>query len=53
MTLSQLWEVPVGKRVLPVGPLGSIGFFSGIRNQHLKETRCIAMTDPYCEWEFR
>ena len=28
------------------------GFFSIIRNQHVKETRCIAMGDPYCEWEF-
>ena len=29
------------------------GFFSTIRNQHVKETKCIAMGDPYCEWEFR
>jgi len=29
------------------------GFFSIVRNQHVKETRCIAMGDPYCEWEFR
>ncbi|KON26523.1 hypothetical protein AC480_05540 [miscellaneous Crenarchaeota group archaeon SMTZ1-55] len=29
------------------------GFFSAVRNQHVKETRCIAMGDPYCEWEFR
>jgi predicted hydrocarbon binding protein/KaiC/GvpD/RAD55 family RecA-like ATPase len=29
------------------------GFFSVIKNQHVKETRCIAMGDPYCEWEFR
>ena len=29
------------------------GFFSAIKNQHVKETRCIAMGDPYCEWEFR
>ena len=29
------------------------GFFSSVRNQHVKETRCIAMGDPYCEWEFR
>jgi predicted hydrocarbon binding protein len=27
------------------------GFFSTVRNQHVKETRCIAMGDPYCEWE--
>ena len=29
------------------------GFFSAIKNQHVKETKCIAMGDPYCEWEFR
>jgi predicted hydrocarbon binding protein len=29
------------------------GFFSAVKNQHLKETKCIAMGDPYCEWEFR
>jgi predicted hydrocarbon binding protein/KaiC/GvpD/RAD55 family RecA-like ATPase len=29
------------------------GFFSTVKNQHVKETRCIAMGDPYCEWEFR
>jgi predicted hydrocarbon binding protein/KaiC/GvpD/RAD55 family RecA-like ATPase len=29
------------------------GFFSTIRNQYVKETRCIAVGDPYCEWEFR
>jgi len=29
------------------------GFFSAVKNQHVKETRCIAMGDPYCEWEFR
>jgi len=29
------------------------GFFSVVKNQHVKETRCIAMGDPYCEWEFR
>jgi predicted hydrocarbon binding protein len=28
-------------------------FFSAVKNQHVKETRCIAMGDPYCEWEFR
>ena len=28
------------------------GFFSIIKNQHVKETKCIAMGDPYCEWEF-
>ena len=29
------------------------GFFSAVKNQHVKETRCIAMGDPCCEWEFR
>ncbi len=29
------------------------GFFSAIRNKHVKETKCIAMGSPYCEWEFR
>jgi predicted hydrocarbon binding protein len=29
------------------------GFFSAVKNQHVKETRCIAMGDPYCEWMFR
>jgi predicted hydrocarbon binding protein len=29
------------------------GFFSAVKNHHVKETRCIAIGDPYCEWEFR
>jgi predicted hydrocarbon binding protein/KaiC/GvpD/RAD55 family RecA-like ATPase len=29
------------------------GFFSAVKDQRVKETRCIAMGDPYCEWEFR
>jgi predicted hydrocarbon binding protein/KaiC/GvpD/RAD55 family RecA-like ATPase len=29
------------------------GFFTTVRNQHVRETKCIAMGDPYCEWEFR
>jgi predicted hydrocarbon binding protein len=29
------------------------GFFSAIKDQHVKETKCIAVGDPYCEWEFR
>jgi len=28
------------------------GFFSTVKNQHVKETKCIGMGDPYCEWEF-
>jgi len=29
------------------------GFLYAVKNQHVKETKCIAMGDPYCEWEFR
>jgi predicted hydrocarbon binding protein/KaiC/GvpD/RAD55 family RecA-like ATPase len=29
------------------------GFFSAVKNRHIKETKCIGMGDPYCEWEFR
>ena len=29
------------------------GFFSAVKNQHVKETKCIAMGDSCCEWEFR
>ena len=29
------------------------GFFSTVKNQHVIETKCIAMGDPYCDWEFR
>jgi len=29
------------------------GFFYAVKNQHVKETKCIAMGGPYCEWEFR
>jgi predicted hydrocarbon binding protein/KaiC/GvpD/RAD55 family RecA-like ATPase len=29
------------------------GFFSAVKNQHVREVRCIAAGDPYCEWEFR
>jgi predicted hydrocarbon binding protein/KaiC/GvpD/RAD55 family RecA-like ATPase len=29
------------------------GFFSAVKNEHVKEVKCIAMGDPYCEWEFR
>ena len=28
------------------------GVFSAVKNQRVKETKCIAMGDPYCEWEF-
>jgi predicted hydrocarbon binding protein len=29
------------------------GFFTTVKNQHVRETKCRAMGDPYCEWEFR
>ncbi len=29
------------------------GFYSTVKNQHVKETKCIAMGDSHCEWEFR
>ena len=29
------------------------GFFSAVKNQHVKETKCIAMGGPYCGWEFK
>jgi len=28
------------------------GFFSAVKNQHVKETKCIGLGDSYCEWEF-
>jgi predicted hydrocarbon binding protein/KaiC/GvpD/RAD55 family RecA-like ATPase len=27
------------------------GLFSVVKNQHVKEIKCIATGDPYCEWE--
>jgi predicted hydrocarbon binding protein len=27
------------------------GLFSSIKNQHVREVRCVAAGDPYCEWE--
>jgi len=27
------------------------GLFSALRNQRLREARCIGLGDPYCEWE--
>jgi predicted hydrocarbon binding protein/KaiC/GvpD/RAD55 family RecA-like ATPase len=29
------------------------GFFSAVKNKHVREARCVAAGDPYCEWEFR
>jgi len=28
------------------------GFLYTTQNKHVKETKCIAVGDPYCEWEF-
>jgi predicted hydrocarbon binding protein/KaiC/GvpD/RAD55 family RecA-like ATPase len=27
------------------------GLFSSVKNQHVREIKCIAAEDPYCEWE--
>ena len=27
------------------------GLFSAVKNQHVKEIKCVAAGDPYCEWE--
>jgi len=27
------------------------GLFSAVKNQHIREMKCIAAGDPYCEWE--
>jgi predicted hydrocarbon binding protein/KaiC/GvpD/RAD55 family RecA-like ATPase len=29
------------------------GLFYSVKNQHVREVRCVAAGDPYCEWEFR
>jgi len=29
------------------------GLFSSVKNKHVREVRCVAAGDPYCEWEFR
>jgi predicted hydrocarbon binding protein len=29
------------------------GFFSAVKNQHIRERKCAALGDPYCEWESR
>jgi len=28
------------------------GFFSALKNQHVKERKCVALGDPICEWDF-
>jgi predicted hydrocarbon binding protein len=46
--LTKKWEEP--SCYFTTGFLN--GFFSATKNQHVKETKCIAMGNPYCEWEF-
>ncbi|HEX76777.1 MAG TPA: hypothetical protein G4O12_09420 [Dehalococcoidia bacterium] len=29
------------------------GLFSTVKNQHVREVKCIAAGDPYCEWEVK
>jgi len=29
------------------------GFFYAVKNHHVKETKCIGIGDPYCEWDFK
>ena len=29
------------------------GLFSVVRNQHVRETKCLAAGDPHCEWEVK
>jgi predicted hydrocarbon binding protein/KaiC/GvpD/RAD55 family RecA-like ATPase len=29
------------------------GLFAAVKNQHVREIKCIAAGDPYCEWEIR
>jgi len=29
------------------------GLFSAVKNQHVREIKCVAAGDPYCEWEIR
>jgi predicted hydrocarbon binding protein/KaiC/GvpD/RAD55 family RecA-like ATPase len=53
---SKLYEEPLYKWKEPLcffttGFLN--GVFSAVKNQHVKETKCLGLGDPYCEWEFR
>jgi KaiC/GvpD/RAD55 family RecA-like ATPase/predicted hydrocarbon binding protein len=27
------------------------GLFSAVKNQHIREIKCVGLEDPYCEWE--
>jgi len=48
-TLTRKWEEP--SCYFATGFLN--GFFCAVKDQHVRETKCIAMGDPYCEWEVR
>jgi predicted hydrocarbon binding protein len=51
---SKFWFTPNDKEPSCFFTTGFLnGFFSAVKNQHVKETKCTAMGDPYCEWEFR
>jgi predicted hydrocarbon binding protein len=41
------WEEP--RCLFTTGFLN--GLFSIVKNQHVREIKCIAAGDPYCEWE--
>jgi predicted hydrocarbon binding protein/KaiC/GvpD/RAD55 family RecA-like ATPase len=45
--LNERWEEP--SCYFTTGFLN--GLFSAVKNQHVREMKCIAMGDPYCEWE--
>jgi predicted hydrocarbon binding protein len=56
--------MPAGKMILLAGAPGSgkpscffttgflNGLFSAVKNQHVREMKCVVAGDPYCEWEF-
>jgi predicted hydrocarbon binding protein/KaiC/GvpD/RAD55 family RecA-like ATPase len=45
--LNERWEEP--SCYFTTGFLN--GLFSAVKNQHVREIKCIARGDPYCEWE--
>ena len=51
---SRFWYTPEIKEPSCFFTTGFLnGFFHAVKNQHVKEVKCIAMGDSYCEWEFR